>query len=169
MPNGTLFFACPYTAKVNDSSCNNQNAGMTLTRAESLEHALAGNYSYMFKKPTMRLGGTNTSNPCVNWEGNMVWVDSFGFFHSLAHAFRGQPTQYPLPGCHFPQSKSASRSENTCTANGGHAYSADGENWNGGWWTQPFGTSTFDPNDAQDVQPVDRNIRCPGEGFAKGV
>ena len=31
-------------------------------------------------------------------------------------------------------------------------WSADGENWNGGWWTQPFGTSTFDPNDAQDVQ-----------------
>ena len=24
-------------------------------------------------------------------------------------------------------------------------------------------------DDAQDVQPVDRNIRCPGEGFAKGV
>ena len=31
-------------------------------------------------------------------------------------------------------------------------WSADGEAWNGGWWTQPFGTSTFDPNDAQDVQ-----------------
>ena len=31
-------------------------------------------------------------------------------------------------------------------------WSVDGENWNGGWWTQPFGTSTFDPNDAQDVQ-----------------
>lgn len=129
MPNGTLFFACPYTAKVNDSSCNNQNAGMTMTRAESLEHALAGNYSYKFKQPTTRLGGTNASNPCANWEGNMVWVDSFGFFHSLAHAFRGQPTQYPLPGCHFAQSKPAPRSDNTCTANGGHAYSADGENW----------------------------------------
>lgn len=127
--NGTLFFACPYMAKVSDPSCNNQNAGMTLTRAESLEHALAGNYSYRNQKPKMWLGGINSSNPCANWEGNMIWVDSLGYLHSLAHAFRGQPTQYPLPGCRYPANKSDAHDDNTCTASGGHAYSIDGVNW----------------------------------------
>eukprot|EP01046_Picozoa_sp_COSAG06_P059960 COSAG06_NODE_12584_length_1360_cov_22.281014_1_plen_402_part_01 len=128
-PNGTLYFACPWGAKVADPSCNSQNAGMALSRAESLDHALAGNYTYKGVAPKMRLGGTNASNPCVNWEGNMVWVDSSGYFHSLAHAFRGQPTQYPLPGCHFPGTKPVPPGDNTCTALGGHAYSIDGVNW----------------------------------------
>jgi hypothetical protein len=128
-PNGTLFFACPWGAKVSDPSCNNQNAGMTLTRAESLDHALAGNYTYKSVAPKLRLGGTNASDPCVNWEGNMMWVDSSGYYHSLAHAFRGQPTQYPLPGCHFPASEPVPPGDNTCTATGGHTYSIDGLNW----------------------------------------
>ena len=129
-PNGTIFFACPWGPRhVNDSACNGQNAFMALSRAETLEDALQNNYTFKNLAPTMRLGGTNASNPCVNWEGNMVWVDSSGYFHTLAHAFRGQPTQYPLPGCHFPAGKPVTPGDNPCTATGGHAYSMDGLNW----------------------------------------
>ena len=122
--NGTLFYACPWMGHVDDAHCNNHNAGMTLSRAESLQHALAGNYTYRFRKPTYLLGGTNSSSPCANWEGNIVWVDKLGRFHSLAHAFRGQPCDYPLPGC-----VSRKGVDQTCTANGGHSYSLDGSTW----------------------------------------
>ena len=70
----------------------------------------------------------NTSPTCarsINWEGNNVWVDAAGYFHTLAHAWRGQPTHYPLPGCRY----NGAPSSGACTANGGHAYSMDGRTW----------------------------------------
>ena len=63
MSNGTLFYACPWMRHADDAACNNQNAGMTLSRAETLEDALKGHYTYRFRAPTMLLGGTNASFP----------------------------------------------------------------------------------------------------------
>ena len=109
---------------MDDPTCNNQNAGLTLSRAESLEDALAGRYTYRDLPPTTLLGGTNTSHPCANWEGNNIWVDENGWFHSLAHAFRGQPTTYPVPGC--VERRGVTQQ---CTASAGHSYSMDGKTW----------------------------------------
>ena len=35
---------------------------------------------------------SNVSNICVNWEDQNIWVDKRGNFHTIFHAFRGQPT-----------------------------------------------------------------------------
>ena len=130
MRNGTLFFVCPWGGTVKDSHCNNQNAGLTLHRAETLDAALAGNYTELTQNgPTYLLGGTNQSKPCQNWEGNNFWLDEHGYFHSLAHAYRGQPCDYPVPGCKNPGMPNASDGISPCTATGGHSYSLDGQTW----------------------------------------
>jgi NADPH:quinone reductase-like Zn-dependent oxidoreductase len=126
--NGTLYFACPYggPAKNGTNTCK-ETASLTLSRAESLSDALEGKYTYKHVAPILLLGGTNQSNPCVNWEGNNVYVDEDGYYHSLAHAYRGQPTDYPMPGCNGR--RNASDGVSPCTATGGHMYSLDGKTW----------------------------------------
>lgn len=41
MPNGTLFYACPWGGKSSAPNCNGQTAFLQMARAESLEDALA--------------------------------------------------------------------------------------------------------------------------------
>ena len=47
-----------------------------------------------------------------------------GHWHAIMHAFRGQPTDYPLPGC-----AGDAAAGSFCTSLGGHAFSLDGSHW----------------------------------------
>ena len=49
-----------------------------------------------------------------------IWIDKRGNFHTLFHAFRGQPNDYPI--C----DRSTPEKQRYCSALGGHAYSKDG-------------------------------------------
>ena len=97
--NGTLFFSQGWGGVTNDSDCDKQQAFSTLSRAETLEHALAGNWTYRDIAPRLLGAGTNLSTPCVNWEGGHLWLDQNNHFHMIYHAWRAQPTDYPSPGC----------------------------------------------------------------------
>ena len=136
--NGTLFYVSPWqNLSSGDAGCDNQLAFLSLSRAESLDDALAGRWTYKNAAPTLRLAGSNESSPCVNWEGNNLWVDRRGHFHTLAHAWRAQPTDYPLPGCgsgppynaKTARHPSLARPGESCTSLGGHAFSLDGRVW----------------------------------------
>ena len=64
----------------------------------------------------------------VNWEDQNIWVDRAGRLHTLMHAFRGQNTSYPTPGCTSSPGGGAWSPVN-CTSVGGHAFSIDGAHW----------------------------------------
>ena len=116
-----VYFACPAGHHVTNTHCNNQNAFLSMSRAANLSEAMAGKTTSM--PVTFVLAGTNDSNICFNWEDQNVWIDKRGNFHTLMHAFRGQPNDYPRPGCiHQPSGA-------PCTSVGGHAYSKDGMLW----------------------------------------
>lgn len=82
--NGTLFFAQGWNGFTNDSGCNGQQAFSTLARAETLQHALAGNWTFRDVAPRLLGAGTNKSTPCVNWEGGHLWLDRNDHFHSTS-------------------------------------------------------------------------------------
>lgn len=82
MRNGTLFFSQAWGGVTNDSDCNRQQAFSTLSRAETLDHALANNWTFRNVPPILLAAGTNKSTPCVNWEGGHIWLDRNGHFHS---------------------------------------------------------------------------------------
>eukprot|EP00035_Acanthoeca_spectabilis_P000400 m.73039 g.73039 ORF g.73039 m.73039 type:complete len:418 (+) comp10188_c0_seq1:1-1254(+) len=124
LPNGTLFYACPWGGKTDAPNCNGQSAFLTLSRAESLDDALKGVWTYKDVPPTLQLAGGSPDQPiCVNWEDQNIWVDGRGNFHTLFHAWRGQPCDYPLPGCH------GAHGGESCTSLGGHGFSRDGRHW----------------------------------------
>ena len=52
-----------------------------------------------------------------------IWLDKRDNFHSIAHAYRGQPNE--LPVC----DRSSVAGFMNCTAIGGHAFSANGNDW----------------------------------------
>jgi hypothetical protein len=85
----------------------------------------------------------------VPWEGNNIFVDREGYLHSLAHAYRGQPCDYPVPGCKNPLVRNASDGVSPCTATGGHSYSIDGKHW----YISPVAafTSTIDFTDGSQL------------------
>ena len=77
--------------------------------------------------------------PCsVNWEDQNIWVDRAGRLHTLMHAFRGQNTSLPAPGCR--QAQGGGWEPVGCTSVGGHAYSVDG----GHWFVSPVQAYTAD-------------------------
>ena len=117
-----------------------------ISRAESLADAIAGNFTYINRGATqVLLGGSNASSSefCVNWEGNNIWLDGEGYFHSIAHAWDGRPSDYPQvdgKGCctqpaigYANESMAAAECNRIagyrCTAYGGHTYSMDGLVW----------------------------------------
>ena len=123
--------------------CRNMKA---ISRAESLADAIAGNFTYINRGATqVLLGGSNASSSefCVNWEGNNIWLDGEGYFHSIAHAWDGKPSDYPQvdgKGCctqpaigYANESMAAAECNRIagyrCTAYGGHTYSMDGLVW----------------------------------------
>ena len=55
-------------------------------------------------------------------------MDANGNFHTLMHAWRGQNTTYPLPGCNNAGGGGAFLPAG-CTSLGGHAFSEDGAHW----------------------------------------
>ena len=133
LSNGTLFVACPWGGKstVPDCGSPSQNAFLTVSRAESLDAALAGEYTHLAM--TMAPAGSSApSEPlCVNWEDQTLFIDRDGHFHAVMHAFRGQNTSFPAPGCH---DTGAGFEPAGCTSQGGHAFSNDGAHW----WISPI-------------------------------
>jgi hypothetical protein len=124
LPNGTLFMACPSGGKTTAKNCNGNNAFLTMFRAASITDAIAGRYDAMPVRT--RLAGTNdsyesTAAICFNWEDQTLYIDQRGSFHTLMHAFRGQPCDYPV--CDRKANKTF------CSAVGGHAYSTNGYDW----------------------------------------
>ena len=128
-PNGTFFMACPWGGRTALERCNRHNAALSLHRADSLAAGMACQWhSYNMTYWLAGAAGTPGDQLCFNWEDQNLWVDRRGNFHSLMHAFRGQPTDYPLPGCHQDPASGQWLPAN-CTSNGGHAFSPDGTNW----------------------------------------
>jgi len=128
---GKLYMACPSGGMACKSPevkahCNNQNAFLHMQVAESFAEAQAGHYKSM--PVSYVLGGTeqqfgNCSELCFNWEDQNIWIDKRGNFHTLFHAFRGQPNDYPICDRSTPSGRAY------CSALGGHAYSKDGMHW----------------------------------------
>lgn len=116
-PNGSVYVACPYGGKGTLPNCP-QTALLTLSTAPSLDAALAGAWT------TLPLSFEPAV--CVNWEDQNIWVDSRGRLHALMHAFRGQNTSYPLPGC---WDSGGGFLPAGCSTLGGHLYSETGAHW----------------------------------------
>lgn len=119
-PNGTVVVACPWGENKSNSSQCTQSAFLTISTSPSLGAALGGQWTHF---PL----ALSPSDVCVNWEDQNIWVDERGYLHTLMHAFRGQNTSYPAPGCRdkgdgvfLPPG---------CTTLGGHGYSMDGITW----------------------------------------
>ena len=106
-----------------------------LSRAETLEHALRGEWTFKSRNPILRFLDPSIANTtCVRWEGNYMWVDERGNFHQMAHAFCGGVTDYPLPGVSVGINGSVVCNDAPagflgCVAYGGHAFSEDGHTW----------------------------------------
>ena len=123
-PDGSLYMACPSGGPTTATKCNGLNAFLHMSKAASIADAIAGKYETLQVK--VALAGTDqafVSPPaiCFNWEDQNLWIDKRGNFHTLMHAYRGQPCDYPV----------CDRVHNSafCTAVGGHAFSEDGANW----------------------------------------
>lgn len=134
LPNGTLFFACPMGGPSSAPNCGSrgQNAFLNVFRAESLDDAIAGNDVELPLTYVPAGSDAPSEVMCINWEDQNLWVDERGFFHTLMHAFRGQNTSYPLPGC-FDSGDGRGFQPANCTSLGGHAFSEDGAHW----WISP--------------------------------
>ncbi len=121
--------ASPFGGKGSDPACSAQAALLSVAAAPSFAAALAGNWTRL--PLTYGPAGTPRGQPfpplCVNWEDQNIWVDSAGHFHALMHAFRGQNTSYPLPGC--ASGAGGAWAPAGCTALGGHLFSEDGARW----------------------------------------
>lgn len=133
-PNGTLYVAAPGSQPLTPSTkarCNGQMAMLSMSRAESLEAAIAGRWEALDVQYALAGAGSAENQSfsaecdiCFNWEDQTIWQDKRGNFHSIAHAYRGQPNDYPV--CDRTSSAAAFMN---CTALGGHAFSTDGSHW----------------------------------------
>jgi hypothetical protein len=104
-PNGTLYVLAPGGQPQTSAAkprCNAPAGSCALgrmSRAESLEAAIAGKWEQL--PPQYVLAGTDQSfssecDLCFNWEDQTIWTDKRGNFHTIAHAYRGQPNDYPV-------------------------------------------------------------------------
>eukprot|EP01079_Euglenida_sp_SAG-EU17-18_P000983 gene983-2602_t len=123
LPNGTMYMACPWGGHSAAPDCKTA-AFLTMSKAENIHEALAGRFESMPVRT--RLAGTDDpyeSVPsfCFNWEDQNLWIDQRGHFHTLMHAYRGQPCAYPV--CDRNNNKKF------CDAVGGHAFSENGYDW----------------------------------------
>ena len=117
---GSVVFACPTGSAVTDSF-------FSVASAPSAAGALAGNWSHL--PQTLSVAGSNTSVPYLgfHWEDQTIWRDPRGHYHALMHAFRGQNTTLPEPGC-FATAAGSWEPPN-CSSLGGHAFSLDASHW----------------------------------------
>jgi hypothetical protein len=141
--NGTLFLQCGGTfkdpeftpAKKARGCIRNLEAVSAISRAETLEHALRGEWTFKSRNPILRFIDPSVANTtCVRWEDNYMWVDERGNFHQMTHAFCGGVTDYPLPGISRGANNSVICNDAPagflgCVAYGGHAFSEDGHTW----------------------------------------
>lgn len=118
---GSVVFACPTGSATTDSF-------FSVARAPSAAAALAGNWSRL--PQTLSVAGSNTSVDYIgfHWEDQTIWRDPRGYFHALMHAFRGQNTTLPEPGCNSVDS-GRTWAPLHCTSLGGHAFSLDASHW----------------------------------------
>lgn len=119
VPNGTVIWACPYGGP-GASNCSGATSFLTIFVSPSLDAALAGNR-------TMLPRVIHPSGACVNWEDQNLWMDASGNLHSIFHAWRGQNTSYPAPGCY--RNASGAWLPAGCTSLGGHTFSPNGIDW----------------------------------------
>ena len=117
---GTASVACPTGSDTTDSF-------LSVRTAPSIAAAIAGTWTQL--PQTLSVAGSNVSVAYIgfHWEDQNIWRDPRGYFHTIMHAYRGQNTTLPEPGCvnigggvWFPQD---------CTSLGGHAFSIDGSHW----------------------------------------
>jgi hypothetical protein len=123
-PSGAVLVACPYGVDRSADPACSKTAFLTVSSAPSLQAALAGQWTQLPLTLSTPAGGA----VCVNWEDQNIWVDAQGHLHTLMHAWRGQNTSYPLPGC-FDSGGNGKFLPEGCTSLGGHAYSEDGAHW----------------------------------------
>lgn len=121
---GELYMACPSGGHSTAPNCKGENAFLTMSHAKSVADALAGRFTHMPVRTKLAGTADNFSSVptiCFNWEDQNLWIDKRGNFHTLMHAFRGQPCEYPI----------CDREANPrfCSAAGGHAYSENGQDW----------------------------------------
>jgi len=120
-PDGAAAVACPTGSDTEDSF-------LSVSTAPSIAAAVAGNWGRL--PQTLSVAGSNESVPYIgfHWEDQNLWRDPRGHWHTIMHAWRGQNTTLPAPGC-------SNRGAGTpwlpaaCTSLGGHAFSLDGAHW----------------------------------------
>lgn len=119
-PDGSVVVACPDGGATTDSF-------FSVSAAPSAAAALAGNWTRL--PQTLSVAGSNASVPYLgfHWEDQTIYRDPRGHFHAIMHAFRGQNTSLPEPGC-LP-TPSGEWAPPGCTSLGGHAFSLDGSHW----------------------------------------
>lgn len=116
---GSVAVACPEGSATADSF-------LSISTAPSVAAGLAGNWTRL--PQTLSIAPSNVSVPYINvhWEDQTIWRDPRGYFHTLMHAFRGQNTTLPEPGCFDVDGV---WSPPGCTSLGGHAFSIDASHW----------------------------------------
>ena len=117
--NGSVAVACPEGSATADSF-------LSVSTAPSLAAGLAGNWTRL--PQTLSVAPSNASVPYIgfHWEDQTIWRDPRGHWHALMHAFRGQNTTLPEPGC---VGGGGAWSPPGCTSLGGHAFSIDASHW----------------------------------------
>lgn len=128
-PNGETFFSADGSVVVACPTGAARASFLSVSSAPSLAAALAGNWTHL--PLTISLAGSNATGPSVpefHWEDQTIWRDARGYFHTLMHAFRGQNTTLPAPGCTNEGGSSPFLPMN-CTSLGGHAFSIDAAHW----------------------------------------
>ena len=118
---GSVVLACPEGSLVKDSF-------FSVAWAPSAAAAVAGNWTHL--PQTLSVAGSNVSIPYIgfHWEDQTIWRDKRGYYHALMHAFRGQNTTLPAPGC-TSTDNGRTWAPPTCTSLGGHAFSLDASHW----------------------------------------
>ena len=123
-PNGSLFIAVQVQGP-GPASCGNRTNFIGVVMAESLADGMAGRW----KQLDVTFSALNDPEPCVNWEGQRIWVDARGHFHVLTHAFQSSPTDYPKDAPTCRKDPVTGQFPHLCQTYGGHAYSLDARHW----------------------------------------
>ena len=116
---GSVVSACPEGNATADSF-------LAVKTAPSAAAAIAGSWTKL--PQTLSVAGSNVSVPEIgfHWEDQTIWRDPRGYYHTLMHAFRGQNTTLPEPGC---IQVNGTFMPPDCRSLGGHAYSIDASHW----------------------------------------
>lgn len=137
---GSVVMACPEGGATSDSF-------LAVSSAPSATAAIAGNWTRL--PQTLSVAGSNVTVPYIgfHWEDQTIYRDPRGYYHAVMHAWRGQNSTLPAPGC--IQTNGVWLPAN-CTSLGGHAFSIDASHW----WisTEPAYTAYIEFEDGTSAQ-----------------